>query len=80
MEMFLLLGCKVFIEGKYFLHQFSGCCESTYTQDQRKVFFFKQSIVYIFVQYVQAKVGITISNNEKCDIINFVQASGMSSL
>ena len=71
---------QAFIEGRYFLHQFSGHYESTYTQDQRKVFFFKESIVYPFVQHVQVKGGITISNNEKCDIINFVQASGMSSL
>ena len=28
---------QAFIEGRYFLHQFSGRYESTYTQDQRKV-------------------------------------------
>ena len=33
-----------------------------------------------FVQDVRVKGGIIISNNEKCDIINFVEASGMSSL
>ena len=33
-----------------------------------------------FVQDVQVKGGIIISNNEKCDIINIVQATGMSSL
>ena len=58
----------------------NGCYESIYTQNQRKVFFFKESIVYPIVQHVQVKGGITTSNNEKCDIINFAQASGMSLL
>ena len=35
------------------------------------MFFFKESIVYPFVQHVQVKGGITISNNEKCDIIKW---------
>ena len=68
---------QVFIEGRYCLHQFSGRYDSTYTQ----IFFFKESIVYPFVQHVQkVQGGITISNDEKCDIINFVQTTGMSSL
>ena len=74
---------QVFIEGRYCLHQFSGKYDSTYTQDQKKVFFFKEIIVYPFVQPVQkVKGGITISNDEKCDIIIFVRlyCTGMSSL
>lgn len=73
---------QAFIEGRYFLHQYSGRYESTYTFDKRKVFFFKESIVYPYVQYVPDDKGdgITVANTEKCDIINFVQATGMSSL
>ena len=71
---------RVFIEGRYCLHQFSSQCESTYTQDQRRVFFLKESIIYLFVQHTVVKGRITISDNEKSDIINFVQPTGMSSL
>lgn len=46
----------------------------------RGVFFFKETIVYHFVQYVQIIEGINIFNNEKCDINNFLEVSGMFSL
>ena len=68
---------QVLIEGRYCLHQFSSQYESTYTQDQRRVFFFKETIVYLFVQHALVKGRIAISNNEKCDIITFVQPTGM---
>lgn len=65
------------MEGSYYLHHFSN--ESTYTQNQQKILFFKENIVYTSVQHVQVKGGITISNNEKLSI-NFLPATDMSSL
>ena len=41
---------------------------------------FQESIVNLFIQHAEVTGRITISNDEKCDIINFVQSTGMSSL
>ena len=48
---------QAFLEGRYFLHQYSGRYESTYTFDKRNMFFFKESIVYPYVQYMPADKG-----------------------
>ena len=87
MKHLLMIGAKeiapgpAFIEGRYSLHQYFGRYESTYTFDKRKMFFFKESIVYPYVQYMPTdKGGIIAANREKCDIIKFVQETGMSAL
>ena len=67
---------QVFIEGKYCLHQF---LINIHSRPDESVLF-QESIVNLFVQHTVAEGGIIISNDEKCDIINFVQATGMSSL
>ena len=68
------------LEGRYYLHQYSRKNEAVYALDKRRVYFFKECIVYPFVQHECVKDGITVSNTEQCDIINFVQTTGMSSL
>ena len=51
-----------------------------YTSRPEESVLFQESIVKLLVQHAEVKGMITISNDEKCDIINFVQGTGMSSL
>ena len=71
---------QAYIEGRYYLPKHSRKNDSVYTLDKRKVFFYKESILYPFVQHSPTKDGIIIPNSEKCDIIYFVEFTGMSSL
>ena len=53
---------------------------TVYARDDRRVFFFKECIVYPFVQHTVVQGGIVVSNIELCEIIDFVQSTGMRAL
>ena len=71
---------QVFTEGSVFTNFRADMNQHSLKTRGECFFFFKESIVYLFVQHAVVKGRITIFNNEKCDIINFVQPTGMSSL
>ena len=61
---------QFYFEVNYCLRKSSKQSGTVYELGNRKVFLFKESIVYPFVQYAVTKGGI----------IHFVEATGMSSL
>ena len=44
------------------------------------VYFYKESVVYPFVNFEKQKLHYTISKNDLCEIISYVQHFGMSAL
>ena len=51
-----------------------------YAHDHKRVFFFKKCIVYPFVQHTLVKDGIVVSDTELCEIVDFLQSTGMCAL
>ena len=45
-----------------------------------KIYFFKESIVYPFVQFSTLKMELYLTNNDFADILAFVEQTGMASL
>ena len=75
MDQFLVddLGQRIgpgqeYLEGRYYLRKHSTAKGTIYQLDQRKVYFFKECIVYPFVQSETIKDGVLISNTKLSDV------------
>ena len=47
---------------------------------EKNTFFFKESVVYAFAPFKEIKGLYAISMKDYCDILTFVDSSGMASL
>lgn len=47
-------------------------------QEKKKTFFFRESVVYPFVQILPSKRGHFLSINEYVEILNFIESNGLS--
>lgn len=69
-----------YIEGK-FMEKFHIVPKGTlYTLSKKKTYFFKESVVYPFVQFTAAKKGFLLSNEEFVTILNYIESTGLSSI
>ena len=51
-----------------------------FKEESKKTYFFKESIVYPFVQFSTLKMELYLTNNDFADILAFVEQTGMASL
>ena len=51
-----------------------------YKLSKKKTYFFKESVVYPFVQFTAAKKGLLLSNEEFVTILNYTESTGLSSI
>ena len=61
---------KVHIEPKGTLYKLS----------KKKTYFFKESVVYPFVQFKGSKKGFLLSNEEFVTVLNFIESTELSSI
>ena len=69
-----------YVEGK-FLEKLHVVQKGTlYKLSKKKTYFFKDSVVYPFVQFTTAKKGLLLSNEEFVTILNYTESIGLSSI
>ena len=66
-----------FLSG-YFLEPTTTKC--IYQKSRKITYFYKETVVYPFVQAIPNKRGYEISNNELCEVLAFVEHNGMANL
>ena len=52
--------------------------QTVYVLANKKPYFFKESVVYPFVQVIPNKKGFFITNDELCEVLAYVEKTGMS--
>ena len=67
-----------YIEGNFLERQEMAKKGYYYKLQKKKVYFYKESIVYSFVQLKESKKGLFLSNEEYVVILNYVEKTGYS--
>jgi len=67
-----------FVEGHFLEKSESTSKGHIFKQQKKKTFFFPESVVYPFVQFEPQKKGLFFSNVEYGEILNFIEAHGLS--
>ena len=78
-------GQNIFQRQQYVVGNFLERTRSTkkgllFKEESKKTYFFKESIVYPFVQFSTLKMELYLTNNDFADILAFVEQTGMASL
>ena len=78
-------GQNIFQRQQYVVGNFLERTRSTkkgllFKEESKKTYFFKESIVYPFVQFSTLKMELYLTNNDSAYILAFVEQTGMASL
>ena len=69
-----------YIEGRYCLPKKAKRNGTIYKIDSRKVYLFKECIVYPFVQFEVLGADLFLATTELCIVVNAVENSGMATI
>ena len=69
-----------YIEGKFMEKVHIEPKGTLYKLSKKKAYFFKESVVYPFVQFTGAKKGFLLLNKEFVTILNYIESTGLSSI
>ena len=69
-----------YVEGHYLERESTSIKGQTFNLMKLKVYFYKESVVYPFVQHEQKRGKLFISNNDLVEIIYYIESNGLSSI
>ena len=76
----VVLDGQRYIDGRYLEFHITKQNNHIFIEMLKKMFFYRSSVVYPFVNHEQKENIYTISNNDFCDIIAYVEHFGMKQL